>query len=194
MYFFIDDFEAVRALKDGNMQALEYFYARYQKPVYHFLKTYCRDHELAEEATQDAFLKLWDTKHKVNELLNIKNLLFTIVKNRIIDQMRKISAQEKALKIHYVSRPESFSTLDQVIFSDYKRVLSTVMLKLPLRSREVFNLSRTAQLSNVEISKQLNISVKAVEKHITKSLQFLTLYLKSQQILLVLTFIKLFLK
>ncbi len=192
MQVFIDDFEAAKALKDGNMQALEYFYTVYQKPAYHFLKTYCRDHELAEEAIQDAFLKLWDSRHKVNEGLNVKNLLFTIAKNRVIDQMRKITHQEKALQVHYVNKPGSFSTFDQVIFSDYQRVISKLLVTLPTRNQEVFNLSRTAQLSNAEISQQLNISVKAVEKHITKTLQFLKIYLKREQIILLLTIFKIF--
>jgi len=54
---------------------------------------------------------------------------------------------------------------------------------LPARNREVFALSRNTHLSNIEISQQLNISVKSVEKHITKTLRYLRDFLKTQHIL-----------
>jgi len=57
-------------------------------------------------------------------------------------------------------------------------------MKLPKRNQEVFDLSRGQQFSNKEIADQLNISLKAVEKHLTKTLRFLRGVLKDEQLLM----------
>jgi len=49
---------------------------------------------------------------------------------------------------------------------------------LPEKCRLVFDYSRNKGLSNKEIAQQLNISEKAVEKHITKALQRLRIQLR----------------
>lgn len=187
MQYYKNDSEAAQALKDGNMRALEYFYHAYQKTLLLFLRSYCRDEMLVEEMSQEAFIQLWENKHKVNPEQNVKNLLFTIAKNKVIDQTRQIRNQARIIKLQPVENAGNF-TLDQVILADYNRLLSNALLQLPARSREVYALSRTTQLSNVEISNQLNISVKTVEKNITKTLHFLRSFLKNQQILLLFVF------
>lgn len=188
MHIFKNDPEAALALRDGNMRALEYFYNSYQKTLQLFLKSYCRDEMLVEEMTQEAFIQLWENKHKVNPDLSVKNLLFTIAKNKVIDQTRKVRNQARIIKLQHTESSGNF-TLDQVILSDYNRLLSNALLQLPARSREVFALSRTTHMSNAEISNQLNISVKTVEKNMTKTLHFLRAFLKNQQILLVLLYL-----
>lgn len=193
MHVFKNDSEAATALKDGDMSALEYFYNSYQNTLQLFLKTYCRDAVMVEEMTQDAFIQLWENKHQVNPQLSVKNLLFTIAKNKALDHIRKAQNQSRILRLRPLPDEASFSTLDQVILADYQRLLAKALLQLPARNRQIFALSRSTHLSNIEISQQLNISVKAVEKHITKTLHFLRAFLKTQHILLLLlSFIKLF--
>ena len=45
--------------------------------------------------------------------------------------------------------------------------------KLPSKTKEIFILSKQSGLTNKEISKFLDISIKTVEFHITKSYKFL---------------------
>jgi len=183
MHLFKNDPEAAAALKDGDMRALEYFYNCYQKTLQLFLRTYCREEGMAEEMTQEAFIQLWENKQKVNPEFSVKNLLFTIAKNKALDHIRKTQNQARIIKLRHTEDHGTFSTLDQVILADYNRLLSDALLQLPARNREVFALSRNTHLSNIEISQQLNISVKSVEKHITKTLRYLRDFLKTQHIL-----------
>jgi len=194
MHLFENDSEAAAALKNGEMRALEYFYNCYQKTLQLFLKTYCREEGMAEEMTQEAFIQLWENRMQLNPALSTKNLLFTIAKHKALDYIRKTQNQARIIKMRHTEDSGTFSTLDQVILADYNRLLANALQQLPARNREVFALSRTTQLSNMEISQQLNISVKAVEKHITKTLHFLKAFLKSQHILSLLLFLSFFSK
>lgn len=61
---------------------------------------------------------------------------------------------------------------------DLEESVSRAILVLPPACRLVFTLSRYDDLKNAEIADQLNISIKAVEKHITKALKILRENLK----------------
>lgn len=164
------------------MCGLEYFYNLYFQSVKSFLTPYCRLTSDAGEIAQDTFLKLWGMRNRINPDQNLKNLLFTIAKNKALDEIRKFKSHEAKLNFLELSKDRSFSTFDEIIFADYERVLGTVLADLPSRNLEVFKLSRQEHLSNKDISLQLNISVKAVEKHISKTLSHLRIFLKNHQI------------
>ena len=53
-----------------------------------------------------------------------------------------------------------------------KKIIANIE-KLPSKTKEIFKLSKQSGLTNKEISKFLDISVKTVEFHITKSYKFL---------------------
>ena len=50
-------------------------------------------------------------------------------------------------------------------------------MALPDKCKEVFNLSRTENLTNQEVAAQLNISEKTVEGHITNALKRIKAFL-----------------
>lgn len=183
MELFTSDTQAAQELKGGNMAALGYFYQLYHRQLYQFLQAYCRDHDLAEEMVQCSFLKIWEKRHRIDVEKSMKNWIYTLAKNLLIDQLRQRRSQEKVWDNHPPAVEEDYSTLNQIIYADYQRVVSSGLLRLPARNQEVFDLSRAQQRSNKEIAEQLNISVKAVEKHLTKTLRFLKGFLKDQQLL-----------
>ncbi|EOR96398.1 putative RNA polymerase ECF-type sigma factor [Arcticibacter svalbardensis MN12-7] len=182
MQRFICDKEANDALIQGDINGLEYMYNRYYSEIRTFLIPYCRYDEDAEELTQDTFLKLWEFRNKINGDQNTRNLLFTIAKNKALDEIRKFKTVEAKLNQIRLEKEQHFSTMDEVVLADYQRILQSALSKLPKRNLEIFHLSRSEYLSNKDISLELNISVKAVEKQITKTLAILRVFLRNHQI------------
>ena len=74
---------------------------------------------------------------------------------------------------------QSYATDESVQFADLSKAVEEAMKKLPEKSVEVFKLSRFENQSVKEIARQLNLSEKAVEYHITKSLKVLKEHLKA---------------
>jgi RNA polymerase sigma-70 factor (ECF subfamily) len=68
-----------------------------------------------------------------------------------------------------------------VHFSELSDAVEEAMKKLPEKTCEVFRMSRFENQSVKEIAVQLNLSEKAVEYHITKSLKLLRENLKAYQ-------------
>ena len=53
---------------------------------------------------------------------------------------------------------------------ELEKRISSVVMNMPQRRREIFNMSRFEKLSNNEIAQRLGISVRTVEKHIENAL------------------------
>ena len=62
---------------------------------------------------------------------------------------------------------------EELLYDELQRQIADVLRRLPERSRQVFVMSRFEGLKNKEIAERLDISVKVVEKHVTKSLAML---------------------
>lgn len=72
---------------------------------------------------------------------------------------------------------------DKLFCDEIQALVQEAISELPPTSREVFILSRMKNLPNKEIALRLDISVKTVEFHITRSLKQLRVRLKDYQFL-----------
>lgn len=175
--FFDDDVAAAAALQKGNVAALGYLYEKYFHLVYRFLYPYCRDQQLVEEITQDAFVRLWEKRARIDPTLNCKNLLFTIARNLLTDYLR--SARHNAstsITSELPVEPATDKTYQDILLADLQKQAALAVTRLPDRSRQVYTMSRMHHLSHKEIAASLNISIKAVEKHLSVALKYLRAY------------------
>jgi RNA polymerase sigma-70 factor (ECF subfamily) len=88
---------------------------------------------------------------------------------------------------------EALKSLDtsNLAYSDIEKIIQNTLDALPEQCRKVFSMSRFEDKMNKEISELLNISVKAVESHITKALKIFRNNLKEYlQLILILFALK----
>jgi RNA polymerase sigma-70 factor (ECF subfamily) len=171
---FENDTAAAHAIRQGNMDGLAYLYRQYSAPLYRFLYPYCNNRELSQEIAQDAFLKLWEKRKLLDPGKEVRNLLFTIARNLLTDQLRKQKLEKGFIQTNTpVTEPMDDTAFRQIAIGDYQHKVLMAMQQLPTRCRQVYLLSRREQLTHPEIASALSISVKAVEKHVHKASKFL---------------------
>jgi len=126
---------------------------------------------LAEDISQDVFLKLWENKEKVNDA-TVKPLLFKIAKNMFLN-----SHKRKVLDLKFVNnRPENIENESPQYLMELKEFdvrLQRAISNLPDQCRTFFLMNRIDDLKYQEIANNFGISVKAVEKQISKALKLL---------------------
>lgn len=170
--------ELVKLLREGNTEAFETIFKLYWKDLYKHAYTKVHSKEDAEEIVQEIFTSLWA---KRSELLitNLNYYLHTAVKNRILNQIRSKIVHEKYWAFYKQFIPgSSSSTEESVNYNELKTALGKSVSYLSKKSKTVFLLSRVKGLSNAEIAIKLNLSEKAVEYHLTRSLKELKTHLK----------------
>lgn len=84
------DNELVRSyLEDNDQESLDFIIKRYLKSVYNFVYGMIRIQDIAEDITQETFVKVWKYLKKFDQSKNFKTWVFTIAKNTTIDYTRK---------------------------------------------------------------------------------------------------------
>jgi RNA polymerase sigma-70 factor, ECF subfamily len=66
-----------------------------------------------------------------------------------------------------------------IIFEEISNILNSTLKKLPPKTKKIFELPRFDYKKNSEIAKDLGISIKSVEAHITESLKILRITLRN---------------
>lgn len=171
-----------------NSEMFEDLFKQYSKPLFYYAAKFVDD-EVARDIVQDIFMKLWDDEQlTVRHSLNA--LLFTMARNRCLQHLEKlkvrnkyeVSTQQKLREDELRFYMEEKTSL---IEQELETKLNEVLNSLPERCRQIFVMSRYDNKKNREIAAELDISVKAVEKQITKALSTIRSEMKDYLPLLV---------
>ncbi|WP_077923420.1 RNA polymerase sigma-70 factor [Spirosoma sp. 209] len=173
------DDELVSWLQKGHGRAFEEIYRRYWYKLYNVAFQQTGTREEAEELVQNLFENLWHRRDQLT-IRHLSSYLIVAIRyastNYLKDQITHRKFQEYLI-LHEIR--QSFGTDDQVQFTDLARAVDDAMKKLPEKSGEIFRMSRFDGQSVKAIADRLNLSEKAVEYHITKSLKVLKEQLKA---------------
>ena len=172
---FIDLFHAHAR---GDKNAFEQLYKLYFPRLYAFSFKIINDNSLAKDLVQNVFIKIWESPESVN-IENPEAFIYQMVRNACLNYIRHLKVVDNLkskVKDHYLG--EELYYIDMVgnkpyilIEKELEGRIRDVMNSLPEKCLAVFRLSRINGLKNREIAEQLGISIKAVEKHISKALQ-----------------------
>jgi RNA polymerase sigma-70 factor (ECF subfamily) len=120
--------------------------------------------EAAEDLAQETFLRL---SRRPQDWRNPKAILARVALNVALDHLRRDGAQRRPRLGGHAG------VVDGVCLPDQHETLlhRQVVAKLPRNLRDVYCLSRFGGLTYAEIASQMGLSVKAVEKRMTKALK-----------------------
>lgn len=165
-------------LIEGDEDAFCELYATYKNRLIYFAMRFLKSREYAEDVFQDAFTVVWQSRRFINPDASFSSYLYTIMRNRILNQLRNAANEEK-LKESILSQALDYTedTKREVMLNDLKSLISHALQQLTPRQREIFEMSREAQLSHKEIADKLGISVNTVQEHISTSLKLIRTYL-----------------
>ncbi|WP_316831108.1 sigma-70 family RNA polymerase sigma factor [Pedobacter aquatilis] len=173
-------------LKSGDVSAYEKIYLTYSKELLAHAYKKTGDKVIAQELVQNIFISLWE-KRETAEIKEIKNYLYGSLKFGIINHIRAEVIANKYIEYEKIAyRQNSDDTANIVGLKDLTEIIEFSLNSLPSKTQEVFRLSRYSHQSVKDISNDLNISEKAVEYHITRSLKRIKEHLKNFYVFFVL--------
>ena len=169
----LEDEQLVLLLQEGKIHAFEEIYRRYWCKLFGIAYHQTGVREEAEELVQELFLSLWNRRSDV--IIRHLDLYLTLaIKNKAYDFIKsQISFRKYQEYLIFQEINQYYGTDEIVNFSELSEAVEKALSCLPEKSAEVFRRSRFENQSVKEIALYLNLSEKAVEYHITKSLKFL---------------------
>ena len=148
------------------------FVKRYHPDLMRYFRTRVHNIEDAADLAQECYARLLRYREGHTES-SLQLLLFRIAKNLLTDSWRSQQAHhvDEHVDIGEIEIAEAApSQFDRLHGQERLARLKQVVQGLPPKCQAVFVFSRIDGLSHAEIAHKCGITVKAVEKHITKAL------------------------
>ena len=171
-YSKLNDQELIEQLRSDNELVFRFIYDRFWERMFFVALKKIHDIHDAEEIIQDIFSNLWKRRETVQIKISLESYLagavkFEVYKRRAFRAKREFMSDDLEVIAEKVI-PHERNLFDTRMLEEE---LTNTINSLPPRCQLVFKMSRKDGLSNKEIAEKLEISEKAVEKHITTSLK-----------------------
>ena len=162
------DFGVLRKAQRGDERAFSIIVRAYQVPVFNYVMRLVGDRSLAEDLTQEIFLRVFQGLPNFSLRCKFTTWLFQVTKNRVLDELRAVERRPRALvalddiaPLEVLDAPvERLEEMDSL----WRAVEGlTVDLKMALLLRDVVGLSYT------EIADSLEITLATVKWRIYKA-------------------------
>ena len=154
-------------------ELFRYYHPRLKRYAEYFLK----DPDEAEDLVQDVFFQIWQEPDRVDSKRNISAYIFTLLKNKCLNVLKRQVVKEKYL-LSTVNFPSEelyqlsfdadgkFLPMQELLQNELNKLIT----EMPKKCGVVFRLKWIEGKKNREIAEIMNISTTMVDKHISKGL------------------------
>lgn len=148
-------------------------FKKHQQAVYRTAFRVTKSHQQSADIVQEVFLKLWEHRAELANIRNVEAWLSRVVRNKLIDFLRKASADERLKsslwkEIHYTQTAD-----EELEAKEADSLMHKAVEELPDQRKLVFRLNRETGLSYQEIADELSISKHTVKNQLSLALRFL---------------------
>ncbi|RKU20186.1 hypothetical protein C6503_06325 [Candidatus Poribacteria bacterium] len=170
------DAELIQQILAGNQDAFTPLVNKYQKGVHALAWRKIGDFHIAQEITQDAFLKAYQKLGTLKSYDLFGGWLYVIASNLCLDWLRKNPPPEQSLEVTDVSE------VNQVSYSRYiagkqtaeadearREVVKKLLQKLPESERTVMTLHYLGEMTIKTISEFLGVSPNTVKSRLSRA-------------------------
>lgn len=165
------DVEILEKLKSGDHSGYKELFDLYYIPLSIYSLKYCDSFELAEDITQDLFVKFWDENIYMKLEGSIGPYLFKSVKNNTLQAISKKSDYRFEEIEDYIHQLVGDEIVDVEAIEKEKKILFQEIEELPEKSREVFKAIVLDNLKYKEVATLLGVSVNTVKTHHSRALK-----------------------
>lgn len=170
----MSDSELYTQVQQDNKEAIEQLYERYEKIVFSFSYKMLSQKELAEEAVQDVFTKLWRQNGIFSEHKGkFSSWLLTITRNVCIDLMRKQNISQIVLLESDIDQEQTESVEATVTWNEERRILRRAVSALSEEQQDMLELFYFKGYSQAEIANEREVPLGTVKGRLRMALKHL---------------------
>ncbi|SDP44454.1 RNA polymerase sigma-70 factor, ECF subfamily [Mucilaginibacter sp. OK268] len=177
----VNERELLASIADGDHHAFTLLYKQYWPLLYLHVYRMLDDEELAGDVVQETFAWFWQNASSIRLTGSISSYLYSAIRNHVFNLIRREKVKSDYLKDLSVFIEEGYYQVeDELRYQELVNEIESEIDRMPLRMREVFNLSRKELLSHKQIAEKLNISESTVREQVKRALKILRVKLKDR--------------
>lgn len=173
-----DDAALMAAVRDGCRQSFAVLVDRYKDPLVRYCTRLCGSHERAEDLAQEAFLRLYQNRHRYAEQGRLQGLLYSMAVNLLRSEDRRRRTWRTLLPFLAPSTTSNGFHLDgeplgerRVLQRELGHQLAAAVAELPLKYREPLVLYEVEEWSYADIASHLECREGTVKSRIHRARQ-----------------------
>lgn len=166
----------MEAVKNGNLHEATLLFERYNKRIFNFLARMTMDRNLAEDLTQNVFLRLIKYRNSYREGARFQSWIYQIARNVFSDHYQA----EKNKYNNFVDvenlRDEIGDHDDREVQEEKEMILHRSMAKLTVEQRELLVLTRYQQMKYEEVALLMDTTVANIKVKVHRAINRLREY------------------
>lgn len=173
----------IKLVAAGDEPAFRQLFELYHKRIYSFSLYLTRSEVMAEEVSQEIFIKIWNNRDQLATIKVFEAWLMTIVRNQCYTFLNRLSKEQLILQEMGKEGKEGEATNcveNNFIDDEFRQLFRKTIEQLPEQQRKVFILSRQQGIKNKDIAIEMGISIHTVKCHKKAAIKNLQIMLGSQ--------------
>jgi RNA polymerase sigma-70 factor, ECF subfamily len=175
------DLRLVKRINDGDREAFTELVNVFTKRLYYYALQFVGDRHIAEDIVQDIFTEVWSKHRTWNPTESLNGYLLISIKNRCLRYLEKHrpspgsnirSRRDTGYEDVVGALVDTHSTAQVENAIMHQEILDALQ-SLPARCGLIFRMHRFEGVSQKDIAKELNISIKTVGNQIQRAVEIL---------------------
>lgn len=166
--------ELLMNIASGSEPAFKELFQAYRRKLFGYVFKITESREIAEDAVQDIFLKLWSVREALPAISNVNAYLHRMAHNYAYHGFRQLAKETLLLdQLRKQEVGDIYTPVQKLLSKEVATYIQGLVDRLTPQQRKVFLLSREEGLKQDEIARQLKVSISTVKKHMVDALAFL---------------------
>jgi RNA polymerase sigma-70 factor (family 1) len=160
-----------RRIRNSDATALEAFFRAVHGPLVRYATRFVPESS-AEDVVQDAFVRIWNGRERIDPSQSLKAFAYRTVRNLSLNRIRDGKTRDALLAERYEAPASATPDPDdELARADLAERLREWIVELPPRQREALELSRFEGLTHEEVAEAMGVSPRTVNNHLVKALR-----------------------
>lgn len=170
----VDEDKIVQRLQTGDEHSFNLIYQHYFSFVYTSVERLIHSPQLAEDVTQEIFIKIWEGRSGLAEIKSFRSWLFITARNHSINVLKSAARCKEGMGeiIRHFHRTPDLAN-DEIQNNEYAKFIQNKLEELPPRAREIFLLCREQSKTYSQVAAALGITRDAVKSRMVHAMKML---------------------
>ena len=144
--------------------------------IYQYSLAFLKSSELAEEFTQDVFVRLWQNRSKLTQVRQFADYLFILARNLLFTQLKKKITRHEPLDQESGAEP-IWNPDQQLDAKELDELITKAVALLPPQQKSVFQYAHQQKMDYQQVADIMKISKRTVRFHMAAAVAFIRSYI-----------------
>ena len=157
------------AVKNGDLQLASLLFERYHKRIFNFLARLASDRELAEDLTQNVFLRMIKYRSSYKDGLKFQSWIYQMARNVFSDHYRAKGKYSNFVDVEKISDRVQ-DPMENEEQEQREKLLQRSLALLPVEQRELLVLTRFQEMKYEEVAVIMETTVANIKVRVHRAI------------------------